>query len=117
MDNYEPAAEIKKQDTAKQSRKADIARQALDMEFMPCPRIRGKLGIPAPTYAKYERQPETPDNRIPMGAAWRIADALECSINVVVGRYDDDVEATRVQRMYDRLSPGSRERVDDPWTS
>lgn len=76
-----------------------------------------KLGIPAPTYAKYERQPETPDNRIPMGAAWRIADALECSINVVVGRYDDDVEAMRVQRMYDRLSPGSRERVNDPWTS
>lgn len=52
-----------------------------------------------------------------MGAAWRIADALECSINVVVGRYDDDVEAMRVQRMYDRLSPGGRERVDDPWTS
>ena len=76
-----------------------------------------KLGIPAPTYAKYERQPEPPDNRIPMGAAWRIADALECSINVVVGRYDDDVEAMRVQRMYDRLSPSSRERVDDPWTS
>lgn len=42
MDNYEPAAEIKKQDTAKQSRKAGIARQALDMEFMPRPRIRGK---------------------------------------------------------------------------
>lgn len=35
MDNYEPAAEIEKQDAAKQSRKADIARQALDMEFMP----------------------------------------------------------------------------------
>lgn len=52
-----------------------------------------------------------------MGAAWRIADALECSIDVVVGRYDDDVEAMRVQRMYDRLSPSSRERVDDPWTS
>ena len=48
-----------------------------------------------------------------MGAAWRIADALECSINVVVGRYDDDVEAMRVQRMHDRLSPGSRERVDE----
>ena len=35
MDSYEPAAEIEKQDAAKQSRKADIARQALDMEFMP----------------------------------------------------------------------------------
>jgi len=72
-----------------------------------------RLGIPAPTYAKYERQPETPDNRIPMGAAWKIADALGCSIDVVVGRYADDDEATRVQRMYDRLTPGSRERVDE----
>ena len=72
-----------------------------------------RLGIPAPTYAKYERQPESPDNRIPMGAAWKIADALGCSIDVVVGRYDDDDEATRVQRMYDRLTPGSRERVDE----
>lgn len=35
MDSYEPAAEIEKQDAAKQSRKADIARQALDMEFTP----------------------------------------------------------------------------------
>lgn len=49
----------------------------------------------------------------PWGAAWKIADALGCSIDVVVGRYDDDDEATRVQRMYDRLSPGSRELVDE----
>lgn len=35
MDNHEPAVEIEKQDAAKQSRKADIARQALDMEFTP----------------------------------------------------------------------------------
>ena len=48
-----------------------------------------------------------------MGAAWKIADALGCSIDVVVGSYDDDDEATRVQRMYDRLTPGSRERVDE----
>ena len=72
-----------------------------------------RLGIPAPTYAKYERQPETPDNRIPMGAAWKIADALGCSIDVVVGRYDEDDEAMRIQKMYDSLTPGSRERVDE----
>lgn len=72
-----------------------------------------RLGIPAPTYAKYERQPETPDNRIPMGAAWKIADALGCSIDVVVGRYDEDDEAMRIQRMYDSLTLGSRERVDE----
>ena len=72
-----------------------------------------RLGIPAPTYAKYERQPETPDNRIPMGAAWKIADALGCSIDVVVGRYAKDDEGTRIQRMYDTLTPGSKRRVDE----
>ena len=35
MDNHEPEAEIQKQDADTQSRKADIARQALDMEFTP----------------------------------------------------------------------------------
>jgi len=35
MDNHEPAAEIEKQDAAMQSRKADIACQALDIEFQP----------------------------------------------------------------------------------
>ena len=72
-----------------------------------------RLGIPAPTYAKYERQPETPDNRIPMGAAWKIADVLGCSIDVVVGRYEEDDDASRIQRMYDSLTPGSRQRVDE----
>jgi len=35
MDNHEPAAEIEKQDASMQNRKADIARQALDIEFTP----------------------------------------------------------------------------------
>lgn len=72
-----------------------------------------RLGIPAPTYARYERQPETPENKTPLGAAWRIADALGCSIDVVVGRYDSDDEGARVQRMYNALSPESRKRLDE----
>ena len=72
-----------------------------------------RLGIPAPTYARYERQPDTPDTKIPMGAAWRIADALGCTIDLVVGREREEGEGARVQRMYDALTPGSRERVDE----
>ena len=72
-----------------------------------------RLGIPAPTYARYERQPESPDNKTPMGAAWKIADALGCSIDMVVGRIADDGEGARVQRMYDALTPASRERLDE----
>ena len=49
------------------------------------------LGIPASTYARYERQPEGPGCAIPLSSAWQIADALGCSIDLVVGRADIDV--------------------------
>ena len=71
------------------------------------------LGVPAPTYARYERQDDGPDTGIPMRAAWRIADALGCSIDLVVGRELDEGEASRIQRMYNALTPGSRERLDE----
>ena len=71
------------------------------------------LGVPAPTYARYERQPDGPDNAIPMKAAWRIADALGCSIDLVVGRDPDESEGSKVQRMYNALSDSSRERLDE----
>ena len=72
-----------------------------------------RLGIPAPTYARYERQPDGPETGIPMKAAWRIADALGCSIDLVVGREADESEASRVQRMYNALTPSSRSRLDE----
>ena len=71
------------------------------------------LGVPAPTYARYERQPDGPDNAIPLRAAWRIADALGCSIDLVVGRDSEESEGSRVQRMYNALSDSSRERLDE----
>ena len=71
------------------------------------------LGVPAPTYARYERQPDGPNTGIPMRAAWRLADALGCSIDLVVGRELDEGEASRVQRMYNALTPSSRERLDE----
>ena len=48
------------------------------------------LGIPASTYARYERQPEGPECAIPLSSAWQIADALGCPIDLVVGREDID---------------------------
>ena len=72
------------------------------------------LDIPAPTYARYERQPESPECKIPMGAAWRIADILGCSIDVVVGRISDDQEREgNIQSFYDSLSESSRSRMDE----
>lgn len=72
-----------------------------------------RLQIPAPTYARYERQPDGPDTGIPMKAAWHIADVLGCSIDLVVGRDADEAQGSKVQRMYNALSDSSRRRVDE----
>ena len=48
------------------------------------------LNIPGSTYARYERAVEGPDCGIPLPSAWQIADALGCSIDLVVGREDID---------------------------
>lgn len=67
-------------------------------------------GIPAPTYSRYEANPE----RIPMERAWQIADALGCTIDEVVGRHEpeDFINPGPVQEAYDRLAPDSREFAD-----
>ncbi|MDO4401302.1 MAG: DMT family transporter, partial [Coriobacteriia bacterium] len=75
--------------------------------------VAGNLIEIVPVGPRKEEIADEPDNRILMGAAWKIADALGCSIDVVVGRYDEDDEAMRIQRMHDSFTPGSRERVDE----
>lgn len=48
------------------------------------------LSIPCSIYARYERAVEGPECGIPLPSAWQIADALGCSIDLVVGREDID---------------------------
>lgn len=72
-----------------------------------------RLGIPASTYARYERQPEGPETSIPIASAWAIADALGCSIDLVVGREDIDApDEHPVQSRYDALTGAGRALVD-----
>lgn len=72
-----------------------------------------EVGIPASTYARYERNPDGPACGIPMAAAWAIADKLGCSIDLVVGREDIDAPAPdTIQSRYDALTPEGRELVD-----
>ena len=71
------------------------------------------LGIPSSTYARYERAGDGADCGIPLPAAWRIADKLGCSIDLVIGREDIDAPATEgIQPRYDALSPEGRALVD-----
>lgn len=60
-----------------------------------------QVGIPVSTYARYERAVEGPECGIPLPSAWQIADALGCSIDLVVGREDIDERdaATLDERM------------------
>ena len=73
------------------------------------------IGVPAPTYARYEQSGDGPDTNIPMKAAFTIADALGCSIDAIVGREEADVDAVRgdMQRRYDALSADGKQLVDD----
>ncbi len=68
-------------------------------------------GIPLPTYARYESNPE----KIPIAQAWAIADDLGCTIDAVVGRTDlEEADGVRgpVQAAYDGMSPRGRDAVD-----
>ena len=71
------------------------------------------LGIPGSTYARYERAGDGAGCGIPLPAAWQIADALGCSIDLVVGREDIDApEPEGIQPRYDALSADGRALVD-----
>ena len=68
-------------------------------------------GIPVPTYTRYESNPE----KIPVAAAWAIADDLGCTIDAVVGRTELDSEGGvtgRVQSAYDAMTPKGKDSVD-----
>ena len=69
------------------------------------------LEIRPTTYSRYEQHPEN----IPIKVAWQLADALGCSIDVLVGREHVSVDEIRgdQQRFYDGLSPENRILMDE----
>lgn len=71
------------------------------------------FGIPTSTYTRYERAGDGADCGIPLPAAWQIADALGCSIDLVVGREDiDGPKSGGIQSRYDALGAEGRALVD-----
>ena len=70
------------------------------------------IGVPVPTYTRYEANPE----KIPLKAAWSLADELGCSIDAVVDReHVEDAEALKgdIQLAYEALSADSRRLMDE----
>lgn len=70
-----------------------------------------EVGIPAPTYARYESNPE----KIPLKQAWLLADRLHASIDYIVGRTEDDPVNAKggVQCAYEALDPRLQQSFDD----
>lgn len=68
-------------------------------------------GIATATYARYESAPE----KIPLKAAWQLADRFGVSIDVIVGREHVDVADLRgeIQDSYDALSEQSQASLQD----
>ena len=68
-------------------------------------------GIPVSTYARYEGNPD----KIPLRAAWQLADALGTTIDAVVGRAAPAPGTARgeVQLEYDGLTPEVRALADE----
>ena len=108
-----PLNQLTTEDSRPVSGKRTLQQLRREAGFRSGKEFADRLGIPAPTYARYERVADGPETAIPMKAAWRIADALGCSIDLVVGREPDEGDASRIQRMYNALTPGSRERLDE----
>ena len=71
------------------------------------------LGVPSSTYARYERADEGPECGIPLPAAWQIADALGCTIDLVVGRADIDArDVGTLDARAGALNPANRAMLE-----
>jgi transcriptional regulator with XRE-family HTH domain len=71
------------------------------------------LDIPASTYARYERAQDGSQCGIPLSAAWKIADALDCSIDLIVGREDARAcEPDDLHARIDALTRSSRDLLE-----
>jgi transcriptional regulator with XRE-family HTH domain len=70
-----------------------------------------ELEISGPTYARYESNPE----KIPLKAAWSIADRLNVSIDTIVGRKKAKAKKpySGATNHYDKLSDASRRSADE----
>lgn len=94
--------------------KRTLQRLRREAGFRSAKEFAGQIGIPPSTYARYEQSAEGPEARIPLKSAWMIADALECTIDLVVGRADIDApDPAPVQTFYDGLSGSGQDRMDE----
>lgn len=94
--------------------KRTLQRMRREAGFRSAKDFAERVGIPMSIYARYERAGDGPECGIPLPSAWAIADALGCSIDLVVGREDiDTAGGDSIQERVEALSRTGREMHDD----
>lgn len=93
--------------------KRTLQRMRREAGFRSAKDFAERVGIPISTYARYERAGDGPECGIPLPSAWAIADALGCSIDLVVGREDIAAGGDSIQERVEALSRTGREMHDD----
>ena len=93
--------------------KRTLQRMRREAGFRSAKDFAERVGIPISTYARYERAGDGPECGIPLPSAWAIADALGCSIDLVVGREDIDAAGYSIRERVEALSRTGREMHED----
>ena len=93
--------------------KRTLQRMRREAGFRSAKDFAERVGIPISTYARYERAGDGPECGIPLPSAWAIADALGCSIDLVVGREDIDAAGDSIRERVEALSRTGREMHED----
>lgn len=93
--------------------KRTLQRMRREAGFRSAKDFAERVGIPISTYARYERAGDGPECGIPLPSAWAIADALGCSIDLVVGREDIDAAGDSIWERVEALSRTGREMHED----
>ncbi|MBQ9003399.1 MAG: helix-turn-helix transcriptional regulator [Eggerthellaceae bacterium] len=70
------------------------------------------IGIPLATYVRYEQEHDGPYTCMPIANAWKIADALETTVDAIIGRSEKPF-CGKVQGFYDGLSNENKARMDE----
>ena len=95
--------------------KRTLQRLRREAGFRSAKEFAERIGIPTSTYARYERAGDGAECGIPLPSAGQIADALGCSIDLVVGRADIDAPhpVKNMEERIESLSRTSFEMLDD----
>ena len=96
------------------SSKRTLQRLRREAGYKSAKEFAAEIGIPQSTYTRYEQNADGPGSSIPLKSAWTIADFLDSTIDLVVGRADIDApDPNPIQSFYDSLSRSGKDRMDE----